>query len=128
MRYWLPQTVELCDIIRIENRFLHQERFNPLVAFSQRVWIHRNEVVDSYELSNENKLEFFSYTYKVQIEGNWIPLVRFDNWEIGSHFDKYDENGSLVTQKQCPERSLEDVARLAKEFRRNLVTMDISSL
>ncbi len=94
----------------------------------ERVWIHRNEVVDAIETFNENKLEFFSYTYKVMIEGSWVPIVRFDNWEIGSHYDKYDENGSLVTQQQCPKRTFGEVARLAKEFRRNLVTMDISAL
>lgn len=94
----------------------------------ERVWIHRNEVVDSIEISEERKLEFFSYTYKVLIDGSWITLVRFDNWEIDSHFDKYDENGSLVSQQQCPRKTPEEVARLAKEFRRNLVTMDLSAL
>jgi hypothetical protein len=94
----------------------------------ERIWIHRNEVVDSIEVQEEKKLEFYSYTYKILMDDAWIPLVRFDNWEIGSHFDKYDENGSLVAQQQCPKKSLNEVARLAKEFRRNLVTMDLSAL
>ncbi|UCD92739.1 MAG: hypothetical protein JSV43_02150 [Methanobacteriota archaeon] len=94
----------------------------------ERIWIHKNEVLDSIEISEENKVQFFSYTYKVLSEGSWLPLVRFDNWEIGAHYDKYDENGSILEQKPCPKKSLKEVARLAKEFRRNLLTMDISSL
>ena len=101
---------------------------DKLRIIKERVWIHRNEVVDAIETFNENKLEFFSYTYKIMIEGSWVPIIRFDNWEIGSHYDKYGENGSLVAQHQCPKRTLGEVARLAKEFRRNLVTMDISAL
>lgn len=94
----------------------------------ERIWIHRDEILDAIEVFEENKLQFYSYTYKVFMDNDWIPLVRFDNWEIGSHYDKFDENGSLVAQSTCPKKSLEDVARLAKEFRRNLVTMDISTL
>ncbi len=97
-------------------------------AVRERIWIHRKEVLDSIEVFEKNKLEFYSYTYNVSIEGTWVPLVRFDNWEIGSHYDKYDENGSLISQKLCQQKALEDVAGLAKEFRRNLLTMDISTL
>jgi hypothetical protein len=94
----------------------------------ERVWIHRNEVVDAIEMFEENKLKYYSYTYKVMTDDTWTPIIRFDNWEIGSHYDKYDENGSLVSQQPCQRRTLEEVAGLAKEFRRNLVTMDISKL
>lgn len=94
----------------------------------ERIWIHKNEILDSIEVLEGNKVQFFSYTYKALLEGQWVPLVRFDNWEMGSHYDKYDENGSLLEQKPCSMKSLEDVARLVKEFRRNLLTMDISAL
>jgi hypothetical protein len=101
---------------------------DKLKIAKERVWIHRNEVVDAIEMYEEGKLEFYSYTYKVLIEDSWVPLVRFDNWEVGPHYDKYDENGSLVAQSSCPKKTLEEVAGLAKEFRRNLVTMDMATL
>jgi hypothetical protein len=94
----------------------------------ERIWIHRNEVLDSIEVLEDNKVKFYSYTYKVFVEDSWVPLVRFDNWEIGPHYDKYDENGSLVEQKLCPKKSLDEVTKLAREFRHNLLTMDISTL
>lgn len=94
----------------------------------ERIWVHKNEVLDSIEVLEGNKIQFFSYTYKVLSEGSWVPLVRFDDWEIGPHYDKYDENGSLLEQKPCPKKSLKEVARLVKEFRKNLLTMDISAL
>ncbi len=94
----------------------------------ERIWIHRNEILDAIEIRDEGKIQFYSYTYKVFQDDGWIPLVRFDNWEMGSHYDKYDENGSLVTQDLCPKKSLEEIASLAREFRRNLLTMEISTL
>ncbi|MCK4443456.1 MAG: hypothetical protein KAW09_02860 [Thermoplasmata archaeon] len=99
-----------------------------LKVTKERIWIHRNEILDAIEVFDETKLQFYSYTYKVYQDDRWIPLVRFDNWEMGSHYDKYDENGSLVAQNACPKKSLDEVARLAREFRRNLLTMEISTL
>lgn len=136
MEHWLHKKhkneslSELRTVLHIKKVLLPFSRFavDKLKITKERVWIHRNEVVDAIELYKESKLEFFSYTYKVLIDDSWVPLVRFDNWEIGPHYDKYDENGSLVAQNQCPKKTLEEVAELAKEFRRNLVTMDIATL
>ncbi|MFQ6061424.1 MAG: hypothetical protein ACE5KV_09080 [Thermoplasmata archaeon] len=102
--------------------------YDSVKVIKNRIWIHRNEVLDALEVLENNKVRFYSYTYKAYMGGSWIPLLRFDNWEIGSHYDKYDENGSLVEQRPCPKKSLEEVAELAREFRRNLLTMDISGL
>lgn len=94
----------------------------------ERIWVRRDEILDSIEIFENDKMQFYSYTYKVLMEDDWVPLVRFDNWEIGSHYDKYDENGSLMKQSTCPRKSLGNVAELVKEFRRNLLTMDMSKL
>ncbi len=134
---WLQKRFHKTPVITIDSSFSHQKDFIrfelslrsiKLKIARERIWVHKDEVLDSIEVFEEDRMQFYSYTYKVMMEDDWVPLVRFDNWETGSHYDKYDENGSLMKQSPCTKKSLEEVARLVKEFRRNLLTMDISTL
>jgi len=95
----------------------------------QRIWIHKNEILDTLEIEKEGKIKYFSYTYKIKGKnGKWIPGVRWDNLEQTPHVDRYDENNVLVEQKPCREKPLKEVIKLVTIFRRNLMTMDVSEL
>lgn len=95
----------------------------------QKVWIHKNEVVDSLVVTDSGKVRFYSHTYLVRERGRgWVPYVKWDNWEKQPHVDKYDSSGALIEQKSCPEKTMEDTVKLVKIFRKNLMAMDISQL
>ncbi len=95
----------------------------------QRIWIHRDEILDVLEIGKEGKIKYYSYTYKIKGKGGtWIPAVRWDNVEQTPHVDRYDENKALVEQKPCREKSLKEILKLVGIFRRNLMTMDVSEL
>jgi len=95
----------------------------------QTVRIHRSERLDSLEVRDRGKIIFYSYSYVYRSRhGDWKPLVRWDNFNNNPHVDKYDENGALLETKICPEKSLDEVVKLASIFRRNLLAMDLGVL
>jgi hypothetical protein len=95
----------------------------------QRIWIHKNEIVDIIEILRDGKVRYYSFTYKIKgKQGAWKPTVRWDNLEQTPHVDKYDENNALIDQKPCREKPLKEILKLVYIFRRNLVTMDVSEL
>jgi len=101
----------------------------PMKLTRQKIWVHRNEAVESITVEDQGKLKFYSHTYLVRARGGaWRPCVRWDNWDRQPHVDKYDASGVLVEQKPCNDKSLEDVLKLVRIFRRNLLTMDLSQL
>ncbi|RLF49396.1 MAG: hypothetical protein DRN20_02215 [Thermoplasmata archaeon] len=96
----------------------------------QRIWIHKDEVIDAIEIFEKGKLKYYSYTYKIlSKKGDWIPMIRWDNFGRIPHVDKYDPHtGALVEQRNCSERNLTDVIHLVTSFRRNLFVMDLGAL
>ena len=95
----------------------------------QRIWIRKDEIVDTLEIENEGKIKYYSYTYKIKgKQGKWVSAVRWDNLEQSPHVDKYDENNTLVDQKPCREKPLTEILKIIKIFKRNLMTMDVSEL
>ncbi len=95
----------------------------------QRTWVHRNEMVESLILEDGGKIRFYSHTYMVSTKGRaWTPYVKWDNWERQPHVDRFDGSGVMVEQKPCNEKTLEEVLKLVKIFRKNLLSMDISQL
>ena len=95
----------------------------------QRIWIHKDEILDALEIEREGRIKYYSYTYKIKGKyGRWIPAVRWDNLEQSPHVDRYDENSALVEQKSCREKPLKEILKLVGIFRRNLTTMDVSEL
>ncbi|MCD6461659.1 MAG: hypothetical protein J7L61_02835 [Thermoplasmata archaeon] len=94
----------------------------------ERIWIHRDERIDALEVKDRSRRVFYSYTYNVKSRyGDWRPAVRWDNYEE-PHVDKYDENRALIETKPCPEKTLDEVVKVATIFRRNLLAMDLGSL
>ncbi len=95
----------------------------------QRIWIHKNEILDTLEIQKEGKIKYYSYTYKIMgKQGSWRPAVRWDNLEQSPHVDRYDDNNVLVEQKPCREKPLKEIMKLISIFRRNLMAMDVSEL
>ena len=95
----------------------------------QRIWIHKNEILDTLEIAKEGRIKYYSYTYKIKGKhGTWIPAVRWDNLEQTPHVDRYDDNCALVDQKPCREKSQKEILKLISIFRRNLMAMDVSEL
>ena len=95
----------------------------------QRTWVHRNEMVESIVLEDGGKARFYSHTYMVRTKGqSWTPYVMWDNWDRQPHVDRFDGSGVLVEQKPCNEKTQEEVLKLVKIFRKNLLTMDLSQL
>lgn len=94
----------------------------------QRIWVRRDEVLDTVEAFEGARRSFYSYTYRTQREGAWIPTVRWDNWEGQDHADRYDERGVRKDRVSWRDRPLRDVLKLVKMFRRNLLTMDLAEL
>ena len=94
----------------------------------QRIWVRRDEVLDAIETFEGTRRTFYSYTYRTQREGSWIPSVRWDNWEGQDRVDRYDERGVPRDRVAWRDRPLPDVLKLVKMFRRNLLTMDLAEL
>ena len=95
----------------------------------KRIWIHKNEIIDSLVIKDGSKIKFYSHTYLVKERTRtWRPYVKWDNWEGQPHVDKFDANETLIEQKPCNEKGLEEIIKLVKIFRRNLITMDLSQL
>ena len=95
----------------------------------QRLWIHRDEVVDSVEVWHQDRLKTYAYTYKyLDKNRGWCPIIRWDNISQEPHVDKYDTNNSLAEQRFSREKNLNEVLKLVNAFRRNLLSMDLSRL
>jgi hypothetical protein len=95
----------------------------------QRIWIHKDEILDTLEIEKEGKIKYYSYTYKIKGKhGKWRPAVRWDNHDQTPHVDRYDENYALIDQKPCREKPQKEIIKLVGIFRRNLMAMDVSEL
>jgi hypothetical protein len=94
----------------------------------QRIWVRRDEVLDAVEAYEGARRTYYGYTYRTMRDGAWFPRVRWDSWEGQDHVDRYDETGQLRDRLAARDRSLADVLRLVKTFRRNLLTMDLAEL
>jgi hypothetical protein len=95
----------------------------------QRTWVHRNEIVESIIVEDAGKIRFYSHTYLVRTKGrDWTPYVKWDNWDRQPHVDKFDGSGGMVEQKTSNEKNIDDVLKLVKIFRKNLLSMELSQL
>lgn len=95
----------------------------------QKSWVHKNEILESIVVEDAGRVRFYSHTYLVWSKGRgWTPYVKWDNWDRQPHVDKYDGSGVLVEQKPCNEKNMDEVLKLIRIFRRNLLTMDLSQL
>ena len=95
----------------------------------QQFLLSLRERFDILEIRNRHRLTYYSYTYRLTDKfGHFRPIIRWDNFGGQHHYDIYDSNQHLVSQKNCEYKNSSEILRLVKIFKHNLVTMDLSQL
>ncbi len=94
----------------------------------KRYLITKSEMVESMEYFAGERLKHYIYSYKVMKGRRWVTLVRWDNLDGMEHMDRYDENGNFVESREFPRRNFEDLVKIIKTFRRNIIAVDIDNL
>ncbi len=94
----------------------------------KKILISRGEMIESLEYYDLRKLKFYIYSYKIFKGRKWITITRWDNLDGMEHMDIYDENGNYIETREFPKRNFEDIVKLIKTFRRNIIAMDLSNL
>ncbi|MEM3396184.1 MAG: hypothetical protein QW620_07325 [Thermoplasmata archaeon] len=98
-------------------------------VFRQTIFIHRDEKLVLLEILEENKIKYFAYTYVArERHGNWMPVVRWDNFENIPHVEKYDENGGLIERMETEHKTRNEVIQLVTTFRKNLLAMNLGGM
>ena len=90
--------------------------------------LSKDEVVESLEYLVDRKTKYYIYSYKIRRGRKWITLLRFDNIDGLPHVDMYDENGNYMESREYQPRSFEDVVKIIRTFRKNIIAVDITSL
>ncbi len=95
----------------------------------QTIFIHKEEKLVMVEITEDGKLKYFAYTYLAKNRhGNWVPVVRWDNFENIPHVEKYDENGGLIERIDTEYKSKNEVKQLVATFRKNLLAMKLGGI
>ncbi len=94
----------------------------------KRYLITKSEMVESMEYYAGGRLKYYIYSYKVMKGRRWITLVRWDNLDGMDHMDRYDENGNFVESREFPRRNFDDLVKIIKTFRRNIIAVDVENL
>ena len=95
----------------------------------ERIWLHKDELLDSVRVLSDGKTRFYSYTYRLLgKKGHWRPAVRWDNQGQSPHIDNFDDKGNFLEQIPSRQKSLREVIKLVTIFRRNLLFMDLGEL
>ena len=90
-------------------------------------WIAPKEKLVTLQISNYKNLLYYSYTYLVEKQGDFTPLVRWDNFNKRPHVDVYEDGGTL-TSHNTEEKTYTEVMKLVTMFRQNLPRMNLESL
>lgn len=95
----------------------------------QQIILSNRERFDILEFRIKHRLKFFSYTYRVSDKyGEHRPIIRWDNYEGQIHYDTYDANQRLLSQKACQYKPPREILQLIKIFKHNLANMDMDQL
>ena len=94
----------------------------------KRYLITKSEMVESMEYYSGGRLRYYIYSYKVMKGRRWITLVRWDNLDGMDHMDRYDENGNFMESREFPRRNFEDLVKIIRTFRRNIIAVDVENL
>jgi len=100
-----------------------------LEIMKRQITLSNRERFDILEIRNRHRLSYFSYTYRVSDKsGENRPIIRWDNFGGVIHYDTYDLNQRLLTQKNCEYKDPKEILKLIRIFKNNLVTMDLDQL
>jgi len=94
----------------------------------RRYVITKNEIVEALEYMKGEKLKYYIYSYKISRGRKWITLARWDNIDGIEHMDIYDENGNLMDTREFAWRKFDDIVKIIKTFRKNIIVVDVNNL
>jgi hypothetical protein len=101
----------------------------PMEILKQQFILSNRERFDILEIRNRHRLTYFSYTYRITDKyGSARPIIRWDNFGGQNHYDIYDSNQHLISQKDCEYKDSRELLQLVKIFKHNLATMDLNQL
>lgn len=89
-------------------------------------WINPDEKMISLEIGDQHAIHYYSYTYLVNDQGQFHPLVRWDNFNRKPHVAIYENDA--VKQYDTDEKAYGEVVKIVRLFRLNLPRMDIRNL
>lgn len=89
-------------------------------------WISQEEKLVSLEITSFKQRLYYSYTYFVENGGEFLPLIRWDNFNKAPHIDVYEKAG--MKRHNSEEKTYLEVMKLVKMFRQNLPKVDLSKL
>jgi hypothetical protein len=100
-----------------------------LEIVKQQLLLSARERLDIFEIRVQRRLKFFSYTYRItDKEGVNRPIIRWDNYEGHLHYDSYDNNQRVFTQKKCQYKAPREIQELIRIFKHNLANIEIDQL
>ena len=88
------------------------------------ILIHKTEMLDVWEwYDSSGKLKNYWYSYKVWIKNRWQPIMKWDNFNE-PHIDRYDEIGNHIGKVMTTDKSLNEVLKIVKTFRRSISSIN----
>lgn len=93
------------------------------------LWLFPRERISVLEIYKKNQLVFYNYSYQLEdSSGNWQSRVVWHNFEQKPHYDIFDEGGRLIVHKEQPRAEINDILKLVRIFRKNLMNIDLSTI
>jgi hypothetical protein len=88
-----------------------------------------NERIQILEIYKNKKKVFYHYSYNLEnADGDWITRIVWHNFEQRPHYDLFDEGGKLISQQEQEPKDIDEIVRLVKIFRKNLMNMDLNNI
>lgn len=93
------------------------------------LWLFPTERISVLEIYKKSKMMFYSYSYQIADSGgNWQDRVVWHNFEQRPHYDIFDEGGKLIVHQELPQINVNDILKLVRIFRKNLMNMDLTKI
>jgi hypothetical protein len=100
---------------------------DPALKIEKRTdWINQQEKIQSLEIGDNKAIHYYSYTYLVDEQGLFRPLVRWDNFNNNPHVDVFENDAFKRYATDSKEYS--EVQKIVRLFRMNLPRMDLRNL
>jgi hypothetical protein len=94
-----------------------------------KLWLFPSERITVLEIYKKKSLMFYQYSYQVEkSRGKWITRIVWHNFEQVSHYDIYNESGTLLDSQEQERKDIGEIVKLVKIFRKNLMNMDLTKI
>ncbi|UCH88651.1 MAG: hypothetical protein JSV49_10425 [Thermoplasmata archaeon] len=93
------------------------------------LWLFPHERIKVLEIYKKKKVVFYQYSYQIEgRKGNWTSRVVWHNFEQLPHFDVFDEGGKLIAHHEQERKDIQEIIKLVRIFRKNLMNMDLTKI